>query len=184
MPYADPTQRAACKHRFYLAHRDEMIARSRKHYIDHQEERKEKRKRQYHADSEAAIQASRQYYEEHKNEILARQQQRRDNDPELRARNTAKSAQWVKDHPEQARRLFRQGAQVRRARKLNQFIEQVDPETVYEMHGGRCGICGEFIQGDFHVDHVIPLSKGGEHGYVNCQPAHPKCNLSKGAKIL
>jgi 5-methylcytosine-specific restriction endonuclease McrA len=84
------------------------------------------------------------------------------------------------DHPE----VYQPSRMRRRALKLNQFIEDVDPVIVYEMHGGRCGICGEFIEGDFHVDHVIPLSKGGMHGYVNVQPAHPKCNLSKGAKVL
>lgn len=67
----------------------------------------------------------------------------------------------------------------RKARKLNQFIEPVDRRIVYEMHGGMCGICKEFIEGDFHVDHVIPLSKGGMHGYVNVQPAHPLCNWKK-----
>jgi 5-methylcytosine-specific restriction endonuclease McrA len=35
---------------------------------------------------------------------------------------------------------------------------------------------------DWHLDHVKPLSKGGEHTYANV--AHPKCNLSKGAKFL
>lgn len=35
---------------------------------------------------------------------------------------------------------------------------------------------------DFHVDHVVPLSKGGMHGYTNVQPAHPRCNMRKGAK--
>ena len=69
----------------------------------------------------------------------------------------------------------------RRARKLNQFIEEVDPQVVYEMHGGMCGICKEFVKrNEFHVDHRIPLSKGGMHGYINVQPAHPTCNLRKG----
>jgi 5-methylcytosine-specific restriction endonuclease McrA len=70
----------------------------------------------------------------------------------------------------------------RRARKLDQFVENVDPTVVYEMHGGMCGVCEEFIVGEFHVDHVVPLVRGGLHGYVNVQPAHPKCNLSKGGK--
>lgn len=101
---------------------------------------------------------------------------------------------WQQENPERLRETQRryetsdQGKAIkrmisaaRRARKLSQFIEDVDPTVVYEMHGGMCGICEEFIVGDFHVDHVIPLSKGGFHGYINCQPAHPTCNLVKGA---
>jgi 5-methylcytosine-specific restriction endonuclease McrA len=54
--------------------------------------------------------------------------------------------------------------------------------VVYEMHGGMCGICKDFVsQDNFHVDHVKPLSKGGVHGYINVQPAHPLCNLEKGS---
>ena len=68
----------------------------------------------------------------------------------------------------------------RRARKHGAFVEDVNRDILYEMYGGMCGICKEFIEGDFHVDHVIPLSKGGLHCYANVQPAHPACNLRKG----
>ncbi len=85
----------------------------------------------------------------------------------------------------------------RNARKLNQFIEDVDRDVLYEMHGGMCGICKRFIDRDsleareyqeknrhfFQIDHVIPLAKGGMHGYINTQPAHPRCNLKKWAHV-
>lgn len=87
--------------------------------------------------------------------------------------------QYAKDYPENAVKHV----QTRRARILNQFIEDVDPQILYQMHGGMCGICKEFISDKFHIDHIIPLSKGGMHGYVNAQPAHPKCNMSKGASV-
>lgn len=29
----------------------------------------------------------------------------------------------------------------------------------------------------------IPLSKQGEHGYANTQPAHPTCNIRKGNRV-
>lgn len=49
---------------------------------------------------------------------------------------------------------------------------------------GAVAICGEFISHEeFHVDHVIPLVEGGPHGYINVQPAHPACNISKGARL-
>jgi 5-methylcytosine-specific restriction endonuclease McrA len=69
--------------------------------------------------------------------------------------------------------------QRRRARKLNQFVESVDPLVLLESHKGFCGICHKPIRGDFHVDHIVPLSRGGEHSYANTQPAHPRCNMKK-----
>src|ERR1700677_1289383 len=80
--------------------------------------------------------------------------------------NRANKRQWEIDHPEQMRASKHKGNLARRARLLNQFVEDVDPQIVYNMHGGMCGICEDFVEGDdFHVDHVIPLSKGGLHSY-------------------
>ena len=91
---------------------------------------------------------------------------------------------WKENHPEQQRKIERQSEEKRRAQKLNQFIEDIDRQTVYQMHGGMCGICEQFVpEDDFHVDHVIPLARGGMHGYVNVQPAHPKCNIEKWATV-
>lgn len=74
--------------------------------------------------------------------------------------------------------------QTRRARKLDQFVEHVDHRIVYERDNETCGICGEHVEwADFSLDHVIPLSKGGEHSYANTQTAHLPCNIRKGAKI-
>jgi 5-methylcytosine-specific restriction endonuclease McrA len=52
-----------------------------------------------------------------------------------------------------------------------------------------CRICGEpvdFTRQPPHpsaatIDHVIPLSRGGEHSYGNTQLAHLRCNTTKGA---
>ena len=32
----------------------------------------------------------------------------------------------------------------------------------------------------FHIDHIIPLSKDGNHTLTNLQITHPLCNLKKG----
>ncbi len=77
---------------------------------------------------------------------------------------------------------IRRGWEKRRARREAGFLEHIDPRIVYQMHGGCCGICKEFVAEDeFHVDHVMPLARGGLHGYVNVQPAHPDCNKRKWA---
>lgn len=54
-----------------------------------------------------------------------------------------------------------------------------------------CGICGGFIDyslphldpGEYVVDHVIPLSRGGADTLDNKQAAHRSCNRAKSDKI-
>jgi 5-methylcytosine-specific restriction endonuclease McrA len=35
-----------------------------------------------------------------------------------------------------------------------------------------------------HIDHIIPLSRGGRHSIGNLAPACAACNLKKGYKYL
>lgn len=109
--------------------------------------------------------------------------ERMENDPlyaERRRQNTkAYEARVRLENPEQIRNSKRRAESTRRARKLNQFVEAVDPAVVFERDSGICGICSDPIEGPFHVDHIIPLSKGGEHSYANVQAAHPRCNCTK-----
>ena len=45
-----------------------------------------------------------------------------------------------------------------------------------------CHLCGKSVT-DWHVDHIIPLARGGTHTVGNIAPACPACNLSKGSKL-
>lgn len=56
---------------------------------------------------------------------------------------------------------------------------------VLSRYGRVCGICGEPIgKGEpMHIDHVLPVAKGGRTILENLQPAHPACNLRKGARV-
>lgn len=128
------------------------------------------------ANADAVRKHKQTHYALHREAILERRKLTDDREA-ARARVRA----WRAANPEAARRLRRMSQGSRRARERGAFIEHVDAEVVYAMHGGRCGICGGFIQGDFHVDHVTALARGGKHGYINVQPAHPRCNLRKGA---
>ena len=71
-----------------------------------------------------------------------------------------------------------------RAKKRAAYIENVDAATVYERDMGLCQICGVVVEdGDFHLDHRIPISRGGKHSYANCQTAHASCNFKKSSKL-
>lgn len=47
----------------------------------------------------------------------------------------------------------------------------------YSLWDFKCAYCS--CSGDLHMDHVIPLSKGGSHALANIVPACPRCNLNK-----
>lgn len=69
----------------------------------------------------------------------------------------------------------------RRARKIRQWVENVDRVVVWDRDNGVCHICGLPADlGDWHLEHKTPLVLGGEHSYANTAVSHPLCNLRKG----
>jgi hypothetical protein len=77
------------------------------------------------------------------------------------------------------------GSKNHRARKLNapgRGVTQVEWEYVLEKHGRMCLKCGS--KDKIHMDHVVPLSKGGAHDRDNVQPLCNKCNSRKHAKTV
>ena len=72
----------------------------------------------------------------------------------------------------------------RRAKVAAATVENVSRAIVWARDKGICGICKQKVSGTWHLDHVIPLARGGTHTYDNVQVTHPKCNMKKWAKIL
>lgn len=44
-----------------------------------------------------------------------------------------------------------------------------------------CG-CGRSLYLGYHIDHVVPIARGGAHELANLQLLAPICNLRKGAR--
>ena len=65
-------------------------------------------------------------------------------------------------------------------------IETLDRRYIYDRDGERCHICGErVVLGiDATLDHLVPLSKGGNHTADNVRLAHRSCNSRRGAGRL
>jgi 5-methylcytosine-specific restriction endonuclease McrA len=51
---------------------------------------------------------------------------------------------------------------------------------IKSLFGNRCAYCGKSAA--LTMDHVVPVTKGGEHGPTNIIPACLPCNSSKGAR--
>lgn len=76
----------------------------------------------------------------------------------------------------------------RRSRKRNAEGKHTaaDIRAIFEKQQGLCANCQTklFKSGTkkFHVDHIMPLARGGSNWAANLQCLCPACNLSKGAK--
>jgi len=60
---------------------------------------------------------------------------------------------------------------------------QADIERLKHHQHNKCYWCGEDISQEYHVDHYIPLSRGGSNYPDNLVLACPACNLSRGNKL-
>lgn len=87
---------------------------------------------------------------------------------------------WTTDAMQRARRA---GADV---------VERIDRDRVLRRDGFRCYLCGWICDPDLSIfdprcptiDHVVPLSAGGQHTWTNVRCACLGCNSSKGARLL
>lgn len=59
---------------------------------------------------------------------------------------------------------------------------EVDIARMLVDQSGQCVYCRCDITGGFHIDHILPVSRGGSSNIENLQLLCPFCNLSKGAK--
>lgn len=98
-------------------------------------------------------------------------------------KQTEKTKQWNESNPTRAREQGRRKTARRRAVVASLRRDDVDTIALVVAHNGVCGICGLPIGPHYHIDHIIPASKGGPWTWENLQPAHPLCNRRKGARI-
>lgn len=55
--------------------------------------------------------------------------------------------------------------------------DRIDLPVLAKRDGWRCHLCGKRVtRKTWSVDHLIPLSHGGSHTYVNVALAHQRCN--------
>jgi 5-methylcytosine-specific restriction endonuclease McrA len=116
------------------------------------------------------------YYANNREMILGKQAIYRAENPEKRRESVNR---WDKAHPEQCRERQRR----RRARKLSQLGE-VSPGIegiLFERQSGLCYYCDSELP-VYHLEHKLPLSRGGLHEDANLVLSCPTCNRCKGRK--
>lgn len=97
----------------------------------------------------------------------------------------AYSKAWVEANPERSREHFRMGMARRRARKRGAggTHTAADLADIFRAQGGRCAYCrADLNKIKKHVDHIVPLARGGSNRRSNLQYLCQPCNQKKNWK--
>lgn len=207
-PLCRPCKQAVNKRRWEAVHREEIAAKKKAWREEHIDHIKAQKKAHYWANRETDLAKSRAwrkanpekkkavakaYYWATRESDLAASKARHAANPEpgraktkawrlanlerAKANSEASGKAWRKRNPEAV--IVNNGK--RRAYLRQGDLTPAEWKVILEASGGLCAYCKE-PRAKTHLDHVHPLSKGGEHSAVNVVPACGFCNLSKGAK--
>lgn len=189
---------------YRLVHREERAEYNRLYSLTHREEEAEHRRIYYLAHREEHAEYNRLYCQAHRKEKsehartsrLARHEEAVERDRTSRLAHREERAEYSHiyrlAHREECAEYGRlyalahpnkfcdQSAR-RRALRRAAHVEPVSRVAVFTRDGGRCHVCGKKANPKkWHLDHLIPLSLGGEHSYKNVAVSCPTCNLQRG----
>lgn len=116
-------------------------------------------------------------------------------------------AKWRAKNPEYSREWEKRNKEKRAAQKKKWKAENTDKSNIHShnrrakvardanklsvdlaerlliLQKGRCACCRcKLVKTGFHLDHIYPISRGGENSDVNIKLLCPTCNLRKHAK--
>lgn len=98
-----------------------------------------------------------------------------------RERKIQQAKAWIDNHPEQCK-VIRKRAKLKRKAKLrgsggSYTAEQLD--ACLDFFGHCCAYSGEPLEDDYHLDHVVPVAKGGTSSIYNLVPSNREPNQRK-----
>jgi 5-methylcytosine-specific restriction endonuclease McrA len=120
------------------------------------------------------------YYKKNKKKELRRNKEWMQNNVERRAEYNRRYSQ------EHKFRILLQKNALRSSEVLSRHpLLEVEWLFILDFWEWRCPYCGREITKDtVHIEHLIPMSRGGLHVMGNVLGSCPTCNLSKGARTL
>lgn len=148
---------------------------------------KEYHKKYYKENKQEILSQSNEYYENNRERVLLRVNEHyKNNKEEIRVRrkkyrlsNKEKVLRGKRKYYQENKDKYRVWIMNRKARVRNlpNNFKASDKKEVVQHFKGACCLTG--VVGDIHMDHVLPLSKGGGTVVGNMVPLNSKLNRSK-----
>lgn len=162
------------QHEEYLRNRDKKQEYQRQYRIDHAEQRREYNRRYYREHKEEKTVYWREYNARTR---YAAQKRYRQNHPD---RIRAQHQRFYAANPAKYQVYVRtRRARIKQAQGTH---TPQDIERQIKSQKGLCYYCGkQLIQ--YHVDHIVPITRGGSNDPSNLVITCPKCNRKKSNKL-
>lgn len=161
---------------YYALNREAQIAKAMKWNRENPEKHKESFDRYIEKNRRKVLDAKKKKREENIEEYLERERIWRS---QRREELAEKSRKWRRENPEK-RRVIDRNKKIRR-RGADGFHTLEDVERLLVSQKFKCAECGKSVKKEHHVDHIMPLSKGGSNWPSNLQILCPACNMEKHA---
>lgn len=97
------------------------------------------------------------------------------------ANNAEAMERWRKENPGKVRVYAAVAKSRRRIRIIvaGGSFTKYDIDRIYAMQRGRCAYCRKELRSKYHIDHIVPLAKGGTNFPSNLQLCCGPCNVRK-----
>lgn len=167
---------------YYDRHKPTINARNLAYHHRDPLKAQQRKKRYYKANAPALRDYSSRYFADHAEDQLKKQKQKREQNPaKAHALNRRYSKDWRARNPER-RRASVKANKAKRAMALGRCAPEQWLAKI-EYWAWRCYLCGVDLTSEtLHMEHRIPIARGGTHWPANLAPACESCNLSKGTK--
>lgn len=162
----------------YQANREYELARNKRWDEKNPEKRREHARAAYWRNPDKQRRRNKRYREAN---IEYSRSRVRDYYHQNKAKERARHRRWRQENPE----VRRKSLQDYRARLANAPGEHTSEELakIREVQANQCLYCGADCSTAFHVDHFIPLDKGGSNSADNLVIACESCNCSKNDRL-
>jgi 5-methylcytosine-specific restriction endonuclease McrA len=172
---------------------DKIRAHKRQVYWQDPESRREKARKYGRENAERARERAKQWYWSNRESALeSKRAYHHENAPKLAEKKRAYRLNNLGKIREAGRRFYAENKERLRpsrkaAKAMRRSAEGVvtkdDVAWLLEMQRWKCAVCAQSVKrARYHLDHIMPLAKGGTNNRDNLQVLCPSCNLSKSSK--
>ena len=171
--------------RSYQKNKEKAKARVAKYRLDNVDKVRESKARAYRAHPEKAKIYSEKYKSEHIEQLRrARVLWLKNNKEKMAEYYKAYRKAEKENNPQEfnmRRRLYRHNRRVKEKNNGGTIPNGI-VEKLFRLQQGKCPCCGFPLGKDFHLDHKMPVTRGGTNEEWNFQLLRKSCNLAKSAK--